>query len=179
MQVGSPPRKSSLSTLVLLAAAGCGRLPPMALIGDALSSEEHPGPDLVRLAALAESSGFSGLWISDHFHPWNDQQGQPPFVGSVLGGIAQVTSRVPVTTAVTCPTVRIHPAIVAQAAATVATMLPGRFRLGLGSGEALNEHILGANWPGADVRLEMLGEAVDVIRKLWEGKVTNLAIQTG
>jgi G6PDH family F420-dependent oxidoreductase len=136
-------------------------------IGYFLSSEECDPATLVEQAKLAEESGFEALWISDHFHPWNDAQGQSPFVWSVIGGISQVC-RLPVTTAVTCPTVRIHPAIIAQAAATAAVQLEGRFVLGVGSGEALNEHVLGDRWPSADVRLEMLEEAVEVMRKLWE-----------
>ena len=144
-------------------------------IGYFLSSEEH-GPDgLLAQARAAEAAGFQGLWISDHFHPWNDQQGQSPFVWAVVGALAEATSRVPVTTAVTCPTVRIHPAVIAQAAATAAAMLPGRFALGVGSGEALNEQILGDDWPGADVRLEMLEEAIEVMRELWSGEVVSRA----
>jgi G6PDH family F420-dependent oxidoreductase len=108
------------------------------------------------------------LWISDHFHPWNDEQGQSPFVSGVIGALSEATS-LPVSTAVTCPTVRIHPAIIAQAAATAAVQLDGRFVLGVGSGEALNEHILGDPWPSVGLRLEMLEEAVDVIRLLHEG----------
>jgi G6PDH family F420-dependent oxidoreductase len=138
-------------------------------IGYFLSSEETAPPELVRQASLAEQAGFEGLWISDHFHPWNDEQGHSGFVWSMIGAIAQATSRMKVTTAVTCPTVRMHPAIVAQAAATCAVLLEGRFALGLGSGEALNEHILGDRWPEADERLEMLEEAVQVIRTLWQG----------
>ncbi len=141
-------------------------------IGYFLSSEEHPGPALVQQARWAEAAGFDGLWISDHFHPWNDEQGQSPFVWAVIGAISQATE-LPVTTAVTCPTVRIHPAIVAQAAATSAQLLDGRFALGVGSGEALNEQILGDSWPLADVRLEMLEEAVEVMRALWTGDVVN------
>ncbi|HTZ87431.1 MAG TPA: TIGR03557 family F420-dependent LLM class oxidoreductase [Solirubrobacteraceae bacterium] len=140
-------------------------------IGYFLSSEETAPAELVHHAALAEQAGFQGLWISDHFHPWNDAQGHSAFVWSVIGAIAQATSRMKVTTAVTCPTVRLHPAIVAQAAATSAVLLEGRFALGVGSGEALNEHILGARWPEADERLEMLEEAVEVIRTLWQGGV--------
>jgi G6PDH family F420-dependent oxidoreductase len=140
-------------------------------IGYFLSSEETAPAELVRQASLAEQSGFEDLWISDHFHPWNDEQGHSAFVWSVIGAIAQVTSRMKVTTAVTCPTVRIHPAIIAQAAATSAVLLDGRFALGLGSGEALNEHILGDHWPEASERLEMLEEAVEVIRTLWQGGV--------
>ncbi len=137
-------------------------------IGYALSSEEYTPAELLDQARGAERAGFEALWISDHFHPWNDAQGQSPFVWSTIGAVSQVC-RLPVTTAVTCPTVRIHPAIIAQAAATSAVLLEGRFVLGVGSGEALNEHILGDPWPSADVRLDMLEEAVEVIRKLWTG----------
>jgi G6PDH family F420-dependent oxidoreductase len=139
-------------------------------IGYFLSCEEHGPHALVRQAQLAEQSGFHGLWISDHYHPWNDEQGQSPFVWSVIGALAQATSRMPVTTAVTCPTIRIHPAVIAQAAATAQVMLDGRFALGVGSGEALNEHILGGRWPTAGERLEMLEEAVEVLRELWTGR---------
>lgn len=135
-------------------------------LGYFLSSEEHPPGELVRQASLAADAGFQALWISDHFHPWNDEQGQSPFVWSVIGAISQVCD-LPVTTAVTCPTVRINPAIIAQAAATSALLLPGGFRLGVGTGEALNEHILADRWPTEDVRLEMLEEAVEIIRALW------------
>lgn len=141
----------------------------MAEIGYALSCEEHPANDLVRHARRAEEAGFTFALISDHYHPWIDRQGQSPFVWSVIGGIAQVTQRLRLGTGVTCPTVRIHPAVIAQAAATAATMMPGRFFLGVGSGENLNEHILGDPWPGAGRRLEMLEEAIGVIRLLWEG----------
>ncbi|MEA2363927.1 MAG: hypothetical protein QOD71_3072 [Thermoleophilaceae bacterium] len=142
-------------------------------IGYFLSSEENGPMELVAQARAAEQAGFHGLWISDHYHPWNDEQGQSPFVWAVIGALAEATERVPVTTAVTCPTVRIHPAVIAQAAATAATMLPGRFNLGVGSGEALNEQILGDDWPEADVRLEMLEEAIEVIRELWTGEVVS------
>jgi coenzyme F420-dependent glucose-6-phosphate dehydrogenase len=138
-------------------------------LGYALSSEEHPPNDLVRFARRAEEVGFGFAAISDHFHPWVDQQGQSPFVWSVLGGIAQATTTLKLGTGVTCPTMRIHPAIIAQAAATVTAMMPGRFFLGLGSGENLNEHILGDHWPPAPVRQDMLREAIAVIRQLWEG----------
>jgi G6PDH family F420-dependent oxidoreductase len=138
-------------------------------IGYFLSSEEFGSHELIEQARLAERAGFGRLWISDHFHPWNEEQGHSPFVWSVIGAIAQATTTVKLTTAVTCPTVRVHPAIVAQAAATSAVLLKGRFALGLGSGEALNEHILGARWPAAEERLEMLEEAVEVIRTLWQG----------
>ncbi|HEY3001853.1 MAG TPA: TIGR03557 family F420-dependent LLM class oxidoreductase [Kribbellaceae bacterium] len=131
-----------------------------------LSTEEYGPAALVDQARLAERAGFDALWISDHFHPWNDEQGQSPFVWSVIGAISQVCD-LPVTTAVTCPTVRINPVVVAQAAATSAVMLDGQFTLGVGSGEALNEHVLGGAWPTAEVRLEMLEEAVGLIRRLW------------
>jgi G6PDH family F420-dependent oxidoreductase len=127
----------------------------------------------VTLAGKAQRAGFEGLWISDHYHPWNDQQGHSPFVWAVIGAIANATSEMTLTTAVTCPTVRLHPGIVAQAAATATLLLDGRFCLGLGSGEALNEHIFGDRWPAADERLEMLEEAVEVIRALWQGGVTD------
>src|SRR5581483_5674129 len=138
-------------------------------IGYKLSSEEFEPRELVRQAARAEESGFGFAMISDHFHPWTDRQGQSPFVWATLGGIAQATERLTVSTGVTCPLLRIHPAIVAQAAATVAAMMPGRFGLGVGAGENLNEHVAGAKWPPTDVRHEMLKEAVTVIRRLWEG----------
>ena len=138
-----------------------------------LSSEERTAPELVELAARGEAAGFPCAWISDHYHPWTDAQGQSPFMWTVLGGIAHATRELRVTTAVTCPTVRIHPAVIAQAAATTATLLPGRFALGVGSGEALNEHVLGDRWPRTEIRLEMLEEAVEVIRALWTGKVVN------
>jgi G6PDH family F420-dependent oxidoreductase len=137
--------------------------------GYALSSEEHRPNDLVRNARLAEEAGFSFALISDHFHPWTDEQGQSPFVWSVIGGIAQATERLRLGTGVTCPLIRIHPAIVAQAAATSAAMMPGRFFLGVGTGENLNEHVLGDHWPAPDERLEMLEEAVELLRTLWQG----------
>jgi G6PDH family F420-dependent oxidoreductase len=125
-------------------------------LGFALSSEDHPPNDLVDQAALAEQSGFTFCLVSDHYHPWITKQGHSPFVWATLGGIARATERIRVGTGVTCPTIRIHPAIVAQAAATVGCMMPGRFFLGVGTGENLNEHILGARWPFPDERLEML-----------------------
>lgn len=138
-------------------------------IGYFLSSEEFGPRELIAQARMAEDAGFQGLWISDHYHPWNDEQGHSGFVWSTIGALAQATSTMKLTTAVTCPTVRIHPAVIAQAAATCAVLLEGRFALGLGSGEALNEHILGDHWPAAGERLEMLEEAVQVIRTLWQG----------
>ncbi|MGW3368148.1 TIGR03557 family F420-dependent LLM class oxidoreductase [Streptosporangium canum] len=142
----------------------------MATFGYFLSSEEHGPKELVRQARLAERAGFEALWISDHFHPWLDVQGNSPFVWSVIGALAEATS-LPITTAVTCPLVRVHPAIIAQAAATSAALTGGRFRLGVGTGEALNEHIIDSRWPPASERLEMLEEAVELMRDLWSGRL--------
>lgn len=141
----------------------------MANVGYSLSCEEHRPNDLIRYAKMAEEAGFEFALISDHFHPWTDKQGQSPFAWSVLGGIAQATDKLILGTGVTCPILRYHPAIIAQAAATIADMMPGRFFLGLGTGENLNEHILGQHWPEPKIRLDMLQEAVEIIRKLWEG----------
>ncbi|HVM41208.1 MAG TPA: TIGR03557 family F420-dependent LLM class oxidoreductase, partial [Acidimicrobiia bacterium] len=135
------------------------------MIGYHLSSEEHQPQDLVRFAQRAEETGFGFAQISDHFHPWVNRQGSSPFVWGVLGAIAQTTEGIPIGTAVTCPTIRMHPAIVAHAAATAATLLEGRFFFGIGTGERLNEHVLGDAWPANSVRQEMLEEAVEVIRK--------------
>ncbi len=139
-------------------------------LGYFLSSEEHTPRELLEHAIAAEEAGFESILISDHFHPWIDRQGQSPFVWSVIGAIAARTD-LEITTGVTCPTVRIHPAIIAQAAATSRLLAEGRFRLGVGTGEKLNEHILGDRWPPAAVRLEMLEEAIEVMRGLWEGGV--------
>jgi coenzyme F420-dependent glucose-6-phosphate dehydrogenase len=141
----------------------------MTELGYALSSEEHGPRELVAHARRAEEAGFEFAMISDHFHPWTDGQGQSPFVWSVIGGIAEATERLRLGTGVTCPTIRIHPAIVAHAAATAAAMMEGRFFLGLGAGENLNEHVVGEGWPEPDERLAMLEEAIEVIRLLWEG----------
>jgi coenzyme F420-dependent glucose-6-phosphate dehydrogenase len=141
----------------------------MTTIGYKLSSEEFGPRDLVRFGRLAEESGFRFALISDHFHPWTDTQGQSPFVWSVIGGLAEATSTLIIGTGVTCPTMRVHPAIIAQAAATSAAMLQGRFFLGVGTGENLNEHVVGVRWPSVDVRQAMLAEAVGVIRQLWQG----------
>jgi len=137
-------------------------------IGLALSCEENAPLALVDQAKRAQDAGFHALWISDHYHPWNDAQGHSPFVWSVIGAIAQATD-LPIITAVTCPTVRIHPAVIAQAAATSAVLTGGRFALGVGSGEALNEHIFGDAWPEADERLDMLEESIEIMRLLWGG----------
>lgn len=143
----------------------------MAAIGYTLSSEDHSATDLVAQAVRAEQAGFEFAFLSDHYHPWTTRQGESPFVWCVVGGVAEATSRLRLVTGVTCPTMRIHPAIIAQAAATAATMLPERFALGVGSGEKLNEHILGDPWPSTAVRHDMLEEAVAVIRQLWTGQV--------
>ena len=145
----------------------------MTEFGYKLCSEEQSPTEVVEYAKRAEQVGLTFGMISDHFHPWIDKQGQASFIWAVIGGIAQVTSRLRVGTGVTCPTVRIHPAIIAQAAATCEAMMPGRFWLGVGSGEALNEHILGHRWPPADTRQQMLEEAVEIIRTLWKGENTD------
>lgn len=139
--------------------------------GYALSSEEHPPDDIVDYAVRAEDVGLDFAMVSDHFHPWLDAQGHSPFVWSTLGAIARETDRIPVGTGVTCPTIRVHPAIVAQAAATTAAMFDGRFLLGLGTGERLNEHVLGDRWPPFSERLSMLDEAIAVMRELWTGEM--------
>lgn len=141
----------------------------MVKIGYKLSSEEFGPLDLVCYAKQAEEAGFDFAMISDHYHPWISQTGQSPFVWCTIGGISQVTEKLPLIIGVTCPTFRIHPAIIAHAAATAACMLPGRFTLGLGSGENLNEHIIGERWPATPVRIEMLAEAVNIIKMLWQG----------
>jgi G6PDH family F420-dependent oxidoreductase len=141
----------------------------MVRIGYTLSGEEHAPSDLLLYGRIAEESGFDFLSISDHFHPWTSRQGQSPFVWSVLGGLAVKTEEIPIVTAVTCPTMRIHPAIVAQASATTASLLSDRFTLGLGTGENLNEHVTGVPWPEPGERLEMLEEAIELIRRLWTG----------
>jgi G6PDH family F420-dependent oxidoreductase len=141
----------------------------MVEIGYHLSSEEHGPKDLIRYAQQAEQAGFRFATISDHYLPWLERQGNSPYAWTVLGAVAQATSRLRLGTAATAPLIRYHPAILAQAAATVATMIPGRFFLGVGTGENLNEHILGKPWPEASIRREMLAEGVDIIRRLWTG----------
>jgi coenzyme F420-dependent glucose-6-phosphate dehydrogenase len=143
--------------------------------GVKLCAEERTASELITDAARAEQAGFDFAAISDHFHPWVDAQGESPFVWGVLGGVAAVTDDLEVGTAVTCPTVRMHPAIVAQAAATAAALLEGRFFLGVGTGEWLNEHVTGARWPRPGERREMLREAVEVIRELWSGELVDHA----
>ena len=138
-----------------------------------LSTEEHSPVDLVRFAQEAEASGFEFSTMSDHFHPWLDSQGQSPFAWSVLGAVAQATTNLRVGTAVTCPIRRYRPELIAQAAATMEMLMPGRFFLGVGTGENLNEHITGEHWPPIEHRQRMLEEAVDIIRALWSGELTS------
>ena len=146
---------------------------PAIEIGYWLSSEEHGPRSLVEHARLAEDHGFGHAMISDHFHPWVPQQGHAPFVWGVLGAIAEATDRLHLATGVTAPVVRMHPVVVAHAAATAAVLLPGRFALGLGTGELLNEHVTGAAWPRVGVRRRMLAEAIELIRKLFDGEEVN------
>src|SRR5688500_7444607 len=141
-------------------------------LGYWLAGEEHGPRELVACAVAAEQHGFRSAMVSDHFHPWVRAQGQSPFVWSVIGGIATATG-LRVGTGVTAPIIRLHPAIVAHAAATAASMLDGRFFLGVGTGERLNEHVTGERWPGATERRDMLEEAVTVIRRLLEGGNVN------
>jgi G6PDH family F420-dependent oxidoreductase len=142
----------------------------MTKFGLTLSSEEHPPARLVELAVAAEASGFDFVSVSDHFHPWIEEQGHSPFVWSVLGAVAQATSEIEVGVGVSCPIMRMSPMVSAHAAATTACLLENRFVWGVGSGEALNEHIAGDRWPPADIRLRMLEEAIEVIRDLWTGE---------
>lgn len=141
--------------------------------GYTCSSEEHTVRDLVRYASLAEDAGFEFVTVSDHYHPWIQEQGHSPFAWSTIASIATWTSRVRMGTGVTCPLIRTHPAIIAQASATSAELSGGRFFLGVGSGEALNEHITGAAWPSIETRHEMLAEAVEIIRQLWTGETVD------
>jgi coenzyme F420-dependent glucose-6-phosphate dehydrogenase len=138
-------------------------------LGYHLSAEEHDSRSLVANAVEAERRGFTYAFVSDHFHPWLPEQGHSPFVWSLLGAMAEATEDLHLLTGVTCPTIRIHPAIIAQAAATTADLSGGRFSLGIGSGENLNEHVLGDRWPNPAQRLDMLEEAIDVMRALWTG----------
>jgi G6PDH family F420-dependent oxidoreductase len=138
-------------------------------IGFKLMAEAYPPHELVRQAKAAEAAGFDFVEISDHYHPWLYSQQHSPFAWSVLAAIAAQTERIELATGVTCPTMRYHPAIIAQAAATTQILADGRFVLGVGSGERLNEHVIGGGWPSVDVRQAMLREALEVIRLLWEG----------
>jgi len=141
----------------------------MAAIGYTMMCEQRSPKDLVADVVRAERAGFDFSVISDHFHPWVEAQGHSPYAWSVLGAAAQATERIPLMTYVTCPTVRYHPAIVAQKAATVSLLSDGRFRLGLGAGERLSEHVVGEEFPAVDLRHEMLAEAVEIIRALFAG----------
>ena len=134
-----------------------------------LMTEIHGPAELVRQAVAAEQAGFDFVGISDHFHPWLEDQGHAPSAWSVLGAIAQATERLQLVTMVTCPFKRYHPAVVAQLAATTAVLSGGRFVLGVGTGELLNEHVVGGEWPPVDVRQEQLCEAIDAMRLLFEG----------
>jgi G6PDH family F420-dependent oxidoreductase len=141
----------------------------MTQYGYTLMCEQAQPKPLVRAASLAEQAGFDFAVISDHFHPWLDTEGSSPFAWSLLGAIAERTERIGLMTMVTCPFLRYHPAIVAQAAATIAILSDDRFVLGLGAGENLNEHVVGKGWPPPPVRHEMLEESVEIIRRLWAG----------
>ena len=138
-------------------------------LGYSLSSEEFAPDQLIGFARQAEQAGFKFSLSSDHYHPWTNSEPHSPFVWSTIGGMSQVVEHLRLGTGVTCPIMRINPAIVAQAAATSAVLMRGRFFLGVGTGENLNEHILGDRWPKARERLEMLEEAVCVMRQLWKG----------
>lgn len=145
----------------------------MLKLGYKLMAEEHGPGDLVRNGRRAEQAGFEFAAISDHYFPWLEEQGHSPFAWSVLGALANATARIGLMTSVTCPIMRYHPAIVAQAAATIGVLSNGRFTLGLGAGERLNEHVVGAGWPGTGERHERLAEAVDIIQGLLTGELTN------
>jgi len=140
-------------------------------IGYTMMCEQAGPKQLVRDVKLAEEAGFDFAVISDHYFPWLDSQGHSPYAWSVLGAAAQATERIPLMTYVTCPIRRYHPAVVAQKAATMQLLSDGRFTLGLGAGENLNEHIVGGRWPIVGIRHEMLEEAVAIIRALWSGEV--------
>ncbi len=137
--------------------------------GYTLFSELNPPSDLVRQAGVAEDAGFAWLAMSDHFHPWRSDHSDSPFAWSVWGAVAERTERVDLVSLVTCPFLRYHPAIIAQSAATIQELSDGRFTLGLGAGERLNEHVVGRGWPAVDIRHEMLEESVLAMRALWDG----------
>lgn len=146
----------------------------MVAFGYTLMTEQRGPRDLVADAVAAENAGFDFEVCSDHYNPWLDSQGHAPNAWAVLGAVASATQRVPLMTYVTCPTVRYHPAVVAQQAATVALLAgDNRFTLGLGAGESLNEHVVGRGWPPANVRHEMLAEAVEIIGELFAGEYVN------
>ncbi|NMN93989.1 LLM class F420-dependent oxidoreductase [Antrihabitans stalactiti] len=141
----------------------------MTRFGYTLMTEQSGPKELVAYAVGAEAAGFDFAVSSDHYSPWLMSQGHAPYAWSVLGAVAHATSRMELMTYVTCPTMRYHPAVVAQKAATMQILSDGRFTLGLGSGENLNEHVVGAGWPGVETRQEMLGEAIQIIRELHNG----------
>ena len=147
----------------------------MVKYGYTLMTEQSGPREIVRYAAAAERAGFDFEVMSDHYFPWLDEQGHAGYAWTMLGAVSQVTERVELMTYVTCPTMRYHPAVVAQKAATVGVLSEGRFTLGLGSGENLNEHVVGRGWPPANVRHEMLGEAMEMIRSLLAGGYVNFA----
>ncbi|MBV9383650.1 MAG: TIGR03557 family F420-dependent LLM class oxidoreductase [Streptosporangiaceae bacterium] len=138
-------------------------------IGYKLATEAFGPKELIRQAVLAEQSGFDFVEISDHYHPWLEVQGHSPFTWSILPAIAAKTERIGLVTGVTCPSVRYHPAIIAQAAATMAILSDGRFTLGVGAGERLNEHVVGLGFPARHIRHERFREALEIIRLLWQG----------
>jgi len=139
--------------------------------GYTLMTEQSGPRELVRYAVAAEEQGFDFEVSSDHFSPWLTSQGHAPYAWTVLGAVAQATERVELMTYVTCPTIRYHPAVVAQKAATLSLLSDGRFTLGLGSGENLNEHVVGAGWPAVDARQDALVEAIEIIRRLHTGEL--------
>jgi coenzyme F420-dependent glucose-6-phosphate dehydrogenase len=143
----------------------------MTIIGYAAALEQFPPTELLNYSILAEQHGFKGVMAADHFQPWVPQQGNNAFVWSWMAALGQASKNLTFGPGVTCPSFRFHPAIVAQAAATQAAMTPGRFWLGLGSGEALNEHVVGGVWPEPHVRLKMMQEAIEIIKKLFSGKI--------
>src|SRR5919107_321980 len=137
--------------------------------GYTLMTEQSGPREIVRYAAAAEKAGFDFEVMSDHYSPWLAEQRHAAYAWAMLGAVTQVTDRVELMTYVTCPTVRYHPAVVAQKAATVGLLSGGRFTLGLGAGENLNEHVVGRGWPPVNVRHDMLGEALDIINALFDG----------
>ncbi|HEX3929246.1 MAG TPA: TIGR03557 family F420-dependent LLM class oxidoreductase [Nocardioides sp.] len=147
----------------------------MTTYGYTLMTEQSGPRELVGHAAAAEQAGFDFEVMSDHYFPWLDEMGHAPYAWSVLGAVAQVTERVELMTYVTCPTMRYHPAVVAQKAVTVDLLSDGRFILGVGAGENLNEHVVGRGWPSANVRHEMLAEALTIIRSLFDGGYVNFS----
>ncbi|MGY1726792.1 TIGR03557 family F420-dependent LLM class oxidoreductase [Geodermatophilus sp. SYSU D01062] len=138
-------------------------------VGLKLATEAFPPEEIVRQTVRAEEAGFDFVEMSDHYHPWLDVQGHSGFTWSMLGAMAAKTERIGLVTGVTCPIIRYHPAVIAQAAATVQILAEGRFTLGIGAGERLNEHVVGTGWPAVHVRHEMLREALQIIRQLWQG----------